>query len=167
MTMVTIPANTSVPSSYRVIAVVDALGQQAEVDEGNNVMVSAPLSLTAFLPDLTIAVARLSAPVRAGGSLTVYETVRNVGPAPTGGPVTVQFYLSADGVLDAGDVLLGGHTITSPMLAGATRVDATTVHVPAGAAVPSAYRVLAVIDGAAQQPELDESNNLGASAARS
>jgi len=47
MTTVTIPAGTPVPSSYRVIGVVDALGQQPETEEGNNVTVSAPLSLTA------------------------------------------------------------------------------------------------------------------------
>ena len=158
VTTVTIPANTSVPSSYRLIGVVDALGQQAETDEGNNVTVSAPLSLTAFLPDLTIAVARLSGPVTAGRPLTIYETVRNVGPAPAAGPISVQFYLSADDTLDAGDVLLGAHTIPT-VLAGATRVDARTYQVPAGTAVPSPYRVLAVIDGAAQHPEIDERNN--------
>lgn len=166
-TTVTVPGATTVPAGYRVIAVVDALGQQDELSESNNAMASAPISLTALAPDLTIAVARLSAPVRAGGSLTVYETVRNVGPAPTSVAVTVQFYLSADDVLDASDVLLGGHTLPSVILAGATRVDATTVRVPAGIVVPSPYRVLAVIDGAARQPELDETNNAGVFAAMS
>src|SRR5436189_224285 len=39
VTTVTIPAGTPVPSSYRIIGVVDALGQQAETDEDNNVTV--------------------------------------------------------------------------------------------------------------------------------
>jgi len=46
-TTVTIPAGTTVPAGYRVIAVVDALGQQDELNETNNTMASGPISLTA------------------------------------------------------------------------------------------------------------------------
>src|SRR5205085_4546965 len=42
ITTVTVPAGTVVPAPYRVIAVVDALGQQAELDETNNVTASVP-----------------------------------------------------------------------------------------------------------------------------
>jgi hypothetical protein len=44
VTTVTVPAGTVVPDPYRVIAVVDALGQQAELDETNNVTASVPLA---------------------------------------------------------------------------------------------------------------------------
>jgi subtilase family serine protease len=54
ITTVTVPATTAVPASYRVIAVADALDRQIEIDESNNVTVSAPLALTAFRPEILV-----------------------------------------------------------------------------------------------------------------
>jgi CARDB len=102
----TLPGNTSVPATYRVIVVADALGQQAELDETNNTAVSAPLSLTAYRPDLTITALSVPATAQAGRPLAITHTVRNAGPAPAGA-FAVRFYLSSDDTLDGGDVLLG------------------------------------------------------------
>jgi hypothetical protein len=44
-------ASTSVPGSYRVIAVADALGQHTEVDEANNAAMSEPVAMAPYQPD--------------------------------------------------------------------------------------------------------------------
>ena len=156
VTTVTVPSGTTVPGSYRILGVVDA-GQQAELDTSNNVTASGPISITAFAPDLTIRVDNLSGPVAAGAWVSVRETIQNVGSAPTNRPFTLAFYLSADGVLDAGDVLLGRRTFTGSLGAGAARSDGTSVLVPADLVVPSPYLIVAVVE--AQQSELDVRNN--------
>jgi hypothetical protein len=50
VTTVTVPAGTVVPNPYRVLVVVDALGQQAELDETNNVTASGPLAASSPSP---------------------------------------------------------------------------------------------------------------------
>ena len=106
ITTLTLPGNTSVPGTYRVIALIDAAGQVAELNETNNTAVSSPLPVTAYRPDLTIS--KLSVPVtaQAGRPLAITHTVSNIGPAPAGAFV-IRFYLSTDDRLDPSDVLLG------------------------------------------------------------
>jgi len=159
VTTVTIPANTPVPSTYRIIAVVDALGQQTETQEGNNVMAtSAPMTVIAYLPDLRVTALSVPAGATAGRMLTITHTVANFGPAPAG-LFTVRFYLSADGTFDASDVLLGARALPS-LAPGPGNSVITTVIVPAGTVVPDPYRVIAVVDAFGQQAEVDESNNI-------
>jgi len=161
-TTVTIPANTSVPASYYILAVADALGQQTELNETNNVMATgAAMMITAYLPDLQVTAVSAPAGASAGHTLAIANTVKNTGPAPAGA-FTVRFYLSADVTLDGSDVLLGSRTISS-LAAGASSGVTTTVMVPAGTVVPNPYRVLAVVDALGQVTELDESNNVTAS----
>jgi subtilase family serine protease len=45
VTIVTLPASTPAPATYRVIAVADALDQQVELDETNNVAVTDGISV--------------------------------------------------------------------------------------------------------------------------
>ncbi|HET7342421.1 MAG TPA: CARDB domain-containing protein, partial [Methylomirabilota bacterium] len=158
---VTLPANTSAPASYRVIMVVDALGQQAELDETNNTAVSDPLPVTLYRPDLRMSA--LTAPARAavGRPLTVRYTLRNDGPAPSG-MFTVRFYLSTDGVFDPGDVLLRSW-VFGGLGPGASRSDRTTLLLPANTSAPATYQVIAVVDALDQQAELSEDNNVTAS----
>ena len=158
VTVVTIPSSTPVPGSYEVIAVADALNQQDELDETNNVTTTtAPMSITSFRPDLTLTAVSATA-AAAGRPLSVTTTTRNAGTAPADRAFTVAFYLSADDTLDAGDVALGGRTIFTGIAAGASRTDRTTVVVPGDVVVPTDYRVIAVV-GAVAQTELDVSNN--------
>ena len=157
---VTIPANTSVPATYQVIAVVDALGQP-ELDATNNSQASAAMNVTAYLPDLVLTSVSAPAGAAAGRALTITTVTRNAGPAPAGA-FTIRFYLSADDQLDAGDVLLGARAIGS-LAAGVSRTDMTTLTVPAGVVVPATYHIIGVVDALGQQAELDESNNITAS----
>ena len=109
VTTLTIPGNTAAPAAYRVIAIVDALERQVELEETNNALASrGTVAVSVFRPDL--ALARVSTPGTAGAgkNLTITHTTRNVRrPAPTTGPFTLRFYLSADDTLDTGDILLG------------------------------------------------------------
>jgi subtilase family serine protease len=166
VTTLTIPGNTSVPARYRVIALVDPLGQQAELDENNNRMIAtATTSIMPYLPDLTLTSVSAPGGAVAGGSLAIASTTRNIGTAPTTGAFTIRFYLSADDVLDAGDVLVGARAISGILAAGASRTDVTTVTIPPGTVMPRPYRVIGVVDALGQQAELDEGNNVTASAA--
>jgi subtilase family serine protease len=162
ITTLTLPGNTSVPGTYRVIALVDAVGKVAELDEANNTAISSPLTVTAYRPDLTISKVSVPATAQAGRPLAITHTVRNIGPAPAGAFV-IRFYLSADDTLDTSDVLLGARTVAA-LAAGASAAAITTVTVPAGTVVPASYRVIAVADALEQQAELDESNNVMVSA---
>jgi subtilase family serine protease len=161
MTTVTIPANTSVPATYQVVAVVDALGQP-EMDPNNNSRASAAMNVTAYLPDLLLTSVSAPAGAAAGRSLTVTTITRNAGPAPAGA-FSIRFYLSADDHLDGSDVLLGTRAIGSSLAGGTSRTDMTTTTVPAGTVVPPTYYIIGVVDALGQQAELDENNNITAS----
>src|SRR5262249_51298614 len=81
VTTVTIPANTS-QGTYFIIVVADALNTVAESDETNNVGVSA--SILILQPDLVVAAVTLSsATTISGGTVTVFNSVRNAAGAPT------------------------------------------------------------------------------------
>jgi subtilase family serine protease len=162
ITTLKLPGDTSVPGTYRVIALVDALEQATELDETNNAAVSSPVPVTAYRPDLTISALKVPATAQAGRPLAITHTIRNLGPAPAGAFV-IRFYLSAGDVLDPGDVLLGTRSVAA-LGAGASSAAITSVTVPVTTAVPVSYRVIAVADALEQQVELDESNNVTTSA---
>ena len=164
LTTLTIPANTSAPASYRVIAVADALDQQVEIDEGNNTLASSStVAISLYRPELAIRALTTAASGATGRPLAITNTVRNSGPAPAG-PFTIRLYLSTDGALDAGDVLLGSRTLGG-LRSGAVSTAVTMVTIPAGTSAPASYQIIAVVDALGQQVELDETNNTTASAA--
>lgn len=161
VTSVTVPATTVVPASYRIIAVADALGQQVELEESNNTMVSTPLTLTAYRPDILITALGAPATVQAGRPIVISHTVRNAGPAAAG-PFVIRFFLSADGVRDDADVLLGARALGG-LAAGASSPASVSVTVPATTEAGT-YRIVAVADAAGLQAELDETNDVALSA---
>jgi len=162
VTSVVIPAGTT-PGSYRIIAVVDALEQQTELDETNNMLVSeTSVTITLYRPDLVLTTVGVPATGAAGRTLIVTNAVKNVGPAPAG-PFAIRLYLSSDDTLDAGDVLLATRLVGG-LPVGATSTAMTTVTIPAGTPVPSSYRVIGVVDALGQQPETEEGNNVTVSA---
>ena len=159
ITTLTLPGNTSVPATYRVIAVADALGQAVELDETNNTSVSSPLPITPYRPDLTISALTIPVTAQAGRPIALKHTVRNLGPAPTG-TFTLRFFLSSDDALDAGDVLLGSRSLGS-LAGGITSTVITTLTLPGDISVPATYRVIAVAEPLGQTVELDATNNVG------
>ena len=114
VTTLTIPRDT-VPATYQVIALVDALGQQAELDEGNNTAVSSPVVIGLYRPDLSVTALTSPATGQMGRPLAITNTVLNGGPAPAG-PFSVRFYLSGDGTLDAQFITGGGAAANGALL---------------------------------------------------
>src|SRR5262249_12489607 len=110
---------------------------------------------------LTVSDLVVPATAQAGRPLPIRHTVHNLGPAPAGAFV-VRFFLSANDVLDAGDVLLGARSVAA-LAAGASSTAITTVTLAANPSVPAIYRVIAVADALGQSAELDETNNVALS----
>jgi len=115
------------------------------------------------LPDL--AMTKVAAPNGAvGRPLAIANTVRNLVPAPaTAGAFRIDFYLSTDKALGAGDRLLGSRHVAG--LTGLASSTATTVvQVPADVS-PGAYYVIAVADTGDEVTESNEDDNTLATAA--
>jgi subtilase family serine protease len=103
------------------------------------------------------------ASARPGSSFSAADTVRNAG-ATSAAQSKTRFYLSLDGVQDAGDTLLGGGRSVPGLAPGAQSAGTASVTIPLSAA-PGTYRLLACADDARVVAEADEANNCLAAAA--
>ena len=95
----------------------------------------------------------------AGATIDVTDVTRNA--AANGGPAfpglsTTRFHLSADNVLDPGDVVLGGRRV--PQL-GPAQSDAGTTSLTLPAGVVGSFFVIARADADSEVPETNEGNN--------
>jgi subtilase family serine protease/subtilisin family serine protease len=152
-TTLTIPAGTGAGLRY-VVARADADLGVPEADENNNV-IARPITLGA---DLTFQDMTVPAVAAAGQTITVSDTVKNLGGG-TADPSTTRYYLSVDGVLDAGDLALGSRAV--PALApNATHTGSAALTLPAGLASGS-YLLFAKADGDGVVAEVSEANNVG------
>ena len=145
-----------------VFVVTDAGQTISESNEGNNT--SAPVTVTATYPDLTIA-ATVPSYFAPGIARNVSWTVTNGGVVPAVADWEDRVYLSTNSTLDAGDVLVATEPIVSqtPLAAAGSYTINRTVTLPANTAAGS-YYLLFVADGGNAQPETNESNNLVAKA---
>ena len=181
--VVTVPK--AVPGGpYHVLACADSgpgtggrISQVAESIESNNCTASAgQVSITG--PDLTESNVSVSpTTLAASGTLTVTETVTNIGAQPAGASVT-RWFLSTDNVKDANDGFIrnciNGNPIpgrnVGTLSAGANSPGSATttplcVRDSAGLHPPASgtYYVIACADSANQVSELIESNNCAVS----
>jgi hypothetical protein len=158
----TIPGTAPLGTLY-LLFVVDALGQQSESDESNNVR-SVPITIGA--PDLAFA-ALPTAPESAAAAETIAVawTVRNDGQFTAFADWVDRVYLSDNASLDAGDTLLDSTTIATqtPLAAGDSYTILRNVTIPNTAGVGGKF-LLFVIDAANAQRETDETNNIAAAA---
>ncbi|MBL8533517.1 MAG: putative Ig domain-containing protein, partial [Betaproteobacteria bacterium] len=142
----------------------DALQAVAEPDtRADNTSTPHAVDLTAPRADLQVEVVDAPASARGGDSITLAWRVRNAGDAATDAAQwrdTV--YLSADDVLDAGDLQLGQALRTGAVAAGGSYTLTTTVFAPNN--ITGQYRVLVRTDaeGDVFEGEL-EGNNTGRS----
>jgi subtilase family serine protease len=150
---VEIPAATAT-GAYRVIAKADAGLANAESNENNNIKVSSTLSIG---PDLMVSALTPPSTASAGAVITVSDTTKNQGGGSAGTSVT-NFYLSANVLLDAADVLLGSRPV-SALIAGAVETASTPLTIPSGT-VAGVYYVLAKADGTGVVAETQETNNV-------
>jgi subtilase family serine protease len=159
-TSLRLPA-TLTEGGYYVLAVPDAFEQQLEIDETNKMAAAGPMLIIPYRPELTLNVLTVPARWGIGQTLGVANTVGNTGLAPATA-FTVRFYVSADAVLDATDVPVGSRALGG-LPAGAASAAPTSLRMPATMR-EGEYYLIAVVDAAGQQGELDEANNVRISA---
>ena len=107
-------------------------------------------------PDLFLS--SLSAPATGGAGLPVEvtDTTKNQGPGPAAASQTA-FYLSANAVFGAGDVLLGKRPV-GLLPPNSSDTIKTTLTIPGGTP-PGSYYIFAVADDGGAVPETNEANN--------
>jgi len=154
------PAGTQ---GYTLFGVADSGGQVAEFDEDNNASVLGTLGVGA---DLTVEIddGTVTGDEAVPGDVSwVAVEVANAGTAAASGRATVQLYASADGVVGAGDYLLGQRTVRIYLQPGRAATYWLRTRVPAN--IPAGnYNVLAVVDSGNAIAEADETNNTDAAA---
>ena len=136
----------------------------ANADDGNAVPETVETNNTRFAsllvgPDLTFLAVGAPSTAVAGSTISLTETVRNLGAGAAGASV-VRFYLSTNTVLDASDVPLDGFRTVPVLDGGASSSGTTTVTLPAGRT--GNLFILFVTDAGNSVAEASETNNLGA-----
>ena len=149
--VVVVPSGTPT-GSYYLLARADSGGAVIESQEANNTYVR----VIRIGPDLGVSSLTLPTSIRAGSVMSVTDVTHNQGGAAAG-PSTTAYYLSADAVLDAGDVLLGGRAV--PALAAGTSGAGTLTLTVTASTVPGTYYVIGRADAADGVIEALETNN--------
>ncbi len=145
-------SSETMPEIYYIIAKADGPDLISESDESNNTKNSA----ITIGPDLTILPLTAPAGAEVGATISVMDTTRNIGGGYAGATKT-RFYLSADSVPDASDLLLGSRAV-SGLAAGASSTGSTSLTIPSGTAAGS-YYILAKADATDLVIEAHEINN--------
>jgi subtilase family serine protease len=151
-TPLTVPAGTAT-GTYWVLAKADAGATNPESNENNNVKSGSTVGVG---PDMVVSALTNPSGAAPGSSLSVTETTKNQGGGAAGASTT-SFYLSANVLLDAADVLLGSRPV--PAL-GVSGIDSatTTLTIPAGT-VPGTYYIIGKADAGGAVVETQEGNN--------
>ncbi|PWU17547.1 MAG: serine protease [Candidatus Rokuibacteriota bacterium] len=148
----------------------DAIGPQtfkfrAWSENGGQVDMTQTVQVVAPKPNLVQTSMTLNPPapmLAPGRAFTVTDTVQNSGLAPAASSKT-RYYLSLDGVKNAGDTLLTGTRSVPDLASGEASSGTVTVTIPA--ATPfNAYFLLACADDLEAVAETDEGDNCIASA---
>jgi subtilase family serine protease len=108
------------------------------------------------VPDLVIYA--VGAPSSAGGgdTVTVTDTTRNQGSAPSAASIT-NFYLSSNNTFEASDVLLGSRSIPA-LGTSVSNAGSTNLMLPTGLA-PGTIYIIARADSGSTVSEANETNN--------
>ena len=121
------------------------------------------VSVTGFLPNLTVADVVLPSGLGEQAVLAHY-TIENNGAVPATGGYVERLYLSTDGTLDGGDTLLRSLSFAGDLAAGGSYNRSVQVDLPAE---PGDYRLLVRVDAENAIAEIDEGDNIGVSATAS
>ncbi len=150
-TQLTVPAGT-LPGSYYVIAIADWRTAITESAESNNTRTYS----FRVGPDLIVNTVTAPTSAVAGTTISVTDMTWNQGgdTAPASGTA---YYLSSNGTLDPGDVLLGTRTV--PLLGpGISQSGSVSLVIPASTAAGT-YIIFAKSDGNDSIAESIETNN--------
>jgi subtilase family serine protease len=146
-----IPEATATGTWY-IIAKADGEGVLPETSESNNTF-----SKTIYIgPDLIISALSAPASAVAGQTISVNDSTKN-GGAEGVPATTTEFYISANSILDASDILLGSRSVPA-LGAGAMSAGTTAVTIPSGTAAGTWY-IIAKADAGGVVAETWETNN--------
>src|SRR5207249_203786 len=95
---------------------------------------------------------------RAGSTITLADTVYNVGTARAG-TFSVGFYISTDETITTADTRIGTRVVGGLEAGGGSSSAVTAVQVPASLAEGKFYFIGAIVDFTKAVPESDELNN--------
>ncbi len=156
---VTIPSNIAL-GNYYIGAIADATGVVAESGESNNATFSTTQCVVAAAPKPDLNVTSIRGPItgKAGRSISITSTVKNLGTVSTGTTSYVKFYLSTDTDITTSDIYLGQRSISSSLSAGSSSTGTTTVTIPLSIARQSFY-IGAIADATFRVSESNENNN--------
>ncbi|MEZ6059150.1 MAG: RHS repeat-associated core domain-containing protein [Planctomycetaceae bacterium] len=112
--------------------------------------------------DLAIESVTVPASGVANDDIIITYTGRNLSGGETAAAWTDSIYLSADTVLDASDVLIARGSHSGALASGTTYTESVTAVLPG--AFPANYHVIVVADSRGNSPDVNRSNNTGASA---
>ena len=160
-TSVTLTAAADAGSSFGGWGVTDCPGTGGctlTMDAAKSVTPSFTLDTSTTSPDLTVTTLT-DAPLFAdpGGTFPVDETTANLGDGDAAASTTA-FYLSADDVVDGGDIRLADTLAVGSLPAGGASADSAVLTVPGDTPV-GAYLLLACADDTNTVAESDEANN--------
>jgi subtilase family serine protease len=151
-TTLVIPSSV-VTGSYYFIAKADADGANVEALEGNN---TAARSITVG-GDLIVSALTVPSKATADSTILVNDTTTNQRAGTVAASIT-RFYLSANAVLDASDILLAGSRTVPELAASVTSTGSTSVTLPSTVAA-GAYYIIAKADADNTAVETDDANN--------
>ncbi len=150
-----LPIPADMPGAlYYVLAKADGGAAVAETQEGNNLRVSIAITIGANLVQSSVVVPAIGG---AGSSVTVVDTVKNIGTGPAGASTTA-FFLSTNTFLDSGDVPLGQRAVPA-LAANEAHSETTALQIPPGTATGS-YSLLVKAYANNDVAEVSETNNL-------
>jgi subtilase family serine protease len=153
---------TATPGTYYVLCVADHRDQVIEADKQNNIY-AVPVQVSPPSVDVSFSKRRNVATTKpgAGGSITATCYLQNEGSARADS-ATVGYYLSADQLLSADDVLLG-HASAGPLVPGNdfSGYISQVLTIPSGTPLGKRYLLL-VADYHQELAEGDETNNVAA-----
>jgi subtilisin family serine protease/subtilase family serine protease len=150
-TPLTVPAGTPM-GTYWVIAVADRSLALTESVESNNTRAYS----FRVGPDLIVSTVTAPSSAVAGTMISVGDTTWNQGADTAPSSVTA-YYLSANGTLDAGDLLLGTRTVPS-LIPNSNQSGSISLLIPASTAAGT-YIIFAKSDGNDAIAEVLENNN--------
>lgn len=138
----------------------DADDENLEYNETNNIGVSSgTVSVTSGI-DLVVSALSMPASAQTGATIAASSTVSNNGTGSSANS-WLKFYLSADTVIDSSDAILGTRLVDS-VAGGGSSPGTTNLNFPLNTA-PGNYYIIGKADSEDENPESNESNNIGVS----
>jgi len=142
--------------NYRLVTIVDAQRQIAELVEINNIFYGQPTEFV-FGPDLVMTGLNVPSSATSGNPINVSSSIANIGEGTVQVYFDVGFYLSPDPVITTNDILIGFRALNY-LPVGGSNSESTTVNISASI-VAGTYYFGGIADDSNTIQEGNENNN--------